>query len=675
MIGVAYNNMAETSVAVPVSISSEPDGGLSSPAPANRREFRGGFSSSICDIFRDPSRRTDCCSIACCGVLSSDRNRYLLFGELPPPLWRRLLMYLIIPALFIASLNYFAVEVKIPANGSSYGNNDQQGDNGDTTTIKVAPLPLRLAFYAYLIFLGIRGRIEKRKTRTEIMKKLYRERAEARGEAVVDPNQVTRYIHQHRLDVIRAHSSYSCCYAHDLPLDDNNEFEDAVEEDSCSRFWDCLSKTFWNACCGMWCQCCSACAIAQEEREIERLTGNLEPKMDYITFEPFSEYFPAIQHLNETQTRSFVQHAKAISKLSVKLLKNLAAVLAILVLFALSDIDKNFTFANMIVLLLTLCQAFFLEYLIWWRWNRFDISFDSVIKFFACGFLLTTPMAMIFELVVSIVTGLISMVAMIFILVEDSELLDKLQTDPKHAMKDLAVAHPALFIFSLFLNAFVIAALCEEMIKYFGYWMVVTPDLLPQKRSNDTNNENGGNTPNTKSVRSTGSGITVAMCSVALGFACCENLLYVFGYTPSQSLGVEIQTLIARSIFPVHPLCAAIQSIGVCRRDLEGQRGVGIGRIISPAILLHGSFDFVLMVAAYLQQVEKIKEGNDDDSDIPKEDDSDAVMSEEDIPTLVFSFGMVLVGYIYYVWQSRAQTKRFIAMDRTAAVDESSTLV
>ena len=149
----------------------------------------------------------------------------------------------------------------------------------------------------------------------------------------------------------------------------------------------------------------------------------------------------------------------------------------------------------------------------------------------------------------------------------------------------------------------------------------------------------------------------------------------MFGYTPSQSLGVEIQTLIARSIFPVHPLCAAIQSIGVCRRDLEGQRGVCIGRIISPAILLHGSFDFVLMVAAYLQQVQKIKEGNDDDSDIPKEDDSDAVMSEEDIHTLVFSFGMVLVGYIYYVWQSRAQTKRFIAIDRNAAVDESSTLV
>ena len=436
-------------------------------------------------------------------------------------------MYLIIPALFVASLNYFAVEVTIPANGdstSTYGNNDQK-DDGDTT-IKVAPLPLRLAFYAYLVFLGIRGRIEKRKTRREIMMKLYRERESARGEQV-DPNQMAHYVHQHRLDVYRAHRSCSCCYAQDLPVDDNRGFGDEVEGDFCTRLWDCLSKTFWGGCCGCWCQCCSACAIAQEEREIERLTGNVEPKMDYITFEPFTDYYPAIQYLNENQIRSFVQHAKAISKLSVKLLQNLGGVLAILILFALSDIDKNFTFSNMVVLLLTLCQALFLEYLIFWRWNRFDLSFDSVIKFFACGFLLTTPMAMIFELIVSTVTELLSLVAMIFIVVEDSELVNKLQTDPKHAMKDLAVGYPALFIFFQFLNAFVIAALCEEMVKYFGYWMVVTPDLLPQKRPNNTSDQNEENEVNTKSIRSTGTGITVAMCSVALGFACCEVSYFV----------------------------------------------------------------------------------------------------------------------------------------------------
>lgn len=113
------------------------------------------------------------------------------------------------------------------------------------------------------------------------------------------------------------------------------------------------------------------------------------------------------------------------------------------------------------------------------------------------------------------------------------------------------------------------------------------------------------------------------MVSVALGFACCENLIYVFVYSP-PSLGVEISTLLARSFFPVHPLCAAIQSIGVCKRDLEGDGRYGLGRIISPAVLLHGTFDLVLMLAAYFAQAEKIREGNDDDgtSELPDGDDA-----------------------------------------------------
>jgi hypothetical protein len=273
--------MAEPTIAIPVP-TSEP----AADPPAPRRVFRGGFSTSICHIFRDPTRRTDCCAIACCGVLSSDRNRYLLSGELPPPLWKRLLMYLIIPALFITSLNYFAVEVTIP---SSYGNNDQQqqgGDNGDTTTIKVAPLPLRLAFYAYLIFLGVRGRIEKRKTRSEIMSKLYRERASARGEEV-DPSEMARYLHQHRLDVVRAHSSYSCCYARDVPLDDNNAFEDgAVEEDFCSRFWDCLSKTFWSTCCGMWFNVAVLAQLPKRNVRLKDSQGMLSPRWITSRFSP-----------------------------------------------------------------------------------------------------------------------------------------------------------------------------------------------------------------------------------------------------------------------------------------------------------------------------------------------------------------------------------------------------
>jgi len=136
---------------------------------------------------------------------------------------------------------------------------------------------------------------------------------------------------------------------------------------------------------------------------------------------------------------------------------------------------------------------------------------------------------------------------------------------------------------------------------------------------------------------------------------------------------MEVSTLLARSCFPVHPLCAAIQSIGVCKRDLEGDKRVGVGRIITPAFLLHGTFDFVLMLAAYFQQVETIKEGNDDDANATSTETDDADLASQ-LPALICGLVLVITGYSYYVVQSRAQTRRLIAMDN-AARDQSSLLV
>jgi hypothetical protein len=84
------------------------------------------------------------------------------------------------------------------------------------------------------------------------------------------------------------------------------------------------------------------------------------------------------------------------------------------------------------------------------------------------------------------------------------------------------------------------------------------------------------------------------MVTVALGFACAENLHYVFVYSP-PGLDMEIITLVVRCMFPVHPLCAALQSIGVCRRELEQQQlptvqRDGLGRIIFPAYMLQPRF-------------------------------------------------------------------------------------
>ena len=278
----------------------------------------------------------------------------------------------------------------------------------------------------------------------------------------------------------------------------------------------------------------------------------------------------------------------------------------------------------------------------------------------------------------STLSSIIVLVAATFVIAADSELANELATDPETGMKHLMVNHPGLFIFIQFVNAYCVAALVEEMVKCFGYRMVVTPDLIQggSHATTNTNNSDGGaaeaSDENPKSLKSTGAGITVAMVSVALGFACCENLIYIFVYSP-PSLDIEVATLFARSMFPVHPLCAAIQSIGVCRRDLEKDKRFGLGRIIFPAILLHGTFDFVLMLAAYFQQRDAIKEGNEDGGEEDAQnDDSEDIVSQ--LPSLIIGLMLVITGYNYYVVQSRAQNRRLIALDNVST-EQSSPLV
>ena len=99
--------------------------------------------------------------------------------------------------------------------------------------------------------------------------------------------------------------------------------------------------------------------------------------------------------------------------------------------------------------------------------------------------------------------------------------------------------------------------------------------------------------------------LTTGMISVAVGLACAENFLYVFllggtGGGDSQGVKEEWIVLFFRSIFPVHALAAAMQSTNMIRKFVEctgdaNDHRIGIGRIILPAVVLHGSFDAVLL--------------------------------------------------------------------------------
>ena len=106
-----------------------------------------------------------------------------------------------------------------------------------------------------------------------------------------------------------------------------------------------------------------------------------------------------------------------------------------------------------------------------------------------------------------------------------------------------------------FLQSYIVAALTEELGKYYGYWMCEHPDFLnpddlehicssdgdfgesnePENyHTNETDIAARSSQKERRTLKAHGSAITVAMVATATGFACCENLLYVFVYTPGN---------------------------------------------------------------------------------------------------------------------------------------------
>ena len=119
-------------------------------------------------------------------------------------------------------------------------------------------------------------------------------------------------------------------------------------------------------------------------------------------------------------------------------------------------------------------------------------------------------------------------------------------------------------------------------------------------------------------------------------------------------------------------MCAAIQSIGICRRDVEGDHKFQLGRSIFPAVLLHGSFDFVLI---FMQLVSKVKDLGSEGNDTGNEEDEDVEIDlSQVIISLILPVSFVLVGVYYYICSSRAQKDRLDALDRDN-VDRDSLLV
>ncbi|KAL7576415.1 hypothetical protein ACA910_018219 [Epithemia clementina (nom. ined.)] len=377
---------------------------------------------------------------------------------------------------------------------------------------------------------------------------------------------------------------------------------------------------------------------------------------------------------------------------------------------------RVFGWPDFLVYLAVWIQSLFLTAVLVYLCNRpgpTHLSLDAMIKFFAVGFGLSTALAIVWEMVLGLlaraVVGLVMAMAGVDVVVDgngysssdsDSDshwrtygadsfartVLGKTESD--NYLRSFGHAHPIFYTVYLAFCSFVLAAFVEESCKYFGYRMVEHPDFMTQREieeamtvviqqgdDDDDDDEEAEElrrqnnilrrrqqqeldfSKQKKSVQSLGAAITCAMVCVAMGFTCCENLVYIFIYSGS-SIGMEISVLVARSLFPVHPLAAALQSIRVIERDVEVTRTAKLGKILTPAVLFHGSYDFFILWIDFLSE---------------RHDGNYLVKNAELAGALSFIVSAVVIGLaiVYFLIASSRQRARLQVTDASVVSGQS----
>lgn len=501
------------------------------------------------------------------------------------------------------------------------------------------------------------------------------------------------------------------CYPVDQMQDPSAEEQ---EPDCMNGGYRLLSKMCCGFCCRLWVQCFSICALAQEAREARLLLPPKDQRVDYLTHQPFEEYYRDVYFLRRRWKSShgkshgygWKSHFAALSKLSRYILTTFFMVTVIIIVTEWLNPLAVFSWADACVLMMTFVQSFIVLGIFHGFFHKSDLSLDAVIKFFAAGFVIATPMAFLMEvIVVNIFMSLYYVFALVVMLIDNDGVGSWFYNHYRY-----------LLVVGDIIQAFLVAAASEEICKYYAFRCVEHPDLIfltgldrSKQHIQAANKVGGGDaypfssnnasamecrvgtfetsllkTPGkgpknhrgispsirrrfsfgskkeleqdmeeeeVRTVRQRAAAVTIAMISTAVGLACAENFIYVF-FLSGNNTQEEITMLLFRSIFPVHALCAGIQSIGVIRKFLEeGEegKGVGVGKIVLPSIILHGTFDSVLMMIN--SYIDFVSDSDDDGFTQP-----DLVYLNIIAACCVTS--VMLIGTIWYWRQNRQQKAR-----------------
>lgn len=270
----------------------------------------------------------------------------------------------------------------------------------------------------------------------------------------------------------------------------------------------------------MLCQLGGVCGMAQESREIE--SALLPPayrRLDYVSMQPMLAYFENIYNQRwrqfNTLNTSGVDGPQAVgpfqplegswfpplSGLSITILQGWVALTVWLGIWSVvgpifwTQMVKGdgrrhfFSVPDYVVYLASwlVCLGTFtvVVYLVQRR-RPLELSVDSMIKYFASGFVLSTTLAIFYELVVGLILRLMILIYMSLLginVVEDREysmewmrqplsqgfaggpsrIYTAAAADGEDYLPVFGRDHPVIYSIYLFLNAFVLAALVEEV--------------------------------------------------------------------------------------------------------------------------------------------------------------------------------------------------------------------
>jgi len=608
---------------------------------------------------------------------------------------------------------------------------------------------IRMALlFAFLLFLGVLGRRRRMRTRFYLVRARAQEDHLYYASSDVTQKRVAfEDTRENQYEGACSHTLCGCYPVDEAVRPDQEEEEVKVSdvgiiklkkkphhEDSVARGFNCFMASCCGVLCKCWFQCLSICALAQEAREIRLLLPPRYQRIDFITHQPFHEYQTSVRDLRLgwmgkiERLNGFAPHYNALSRLSRYILVISTVALLALVLTLLFNPRAAFSWQDAVVLAATFAQSFLVLFFVHWIFHKSDLSLDAVIKLFAAGFLIAVPSAFFFEgLLVNIVLFSAWGVYEFFALCMGEQFTDFIFDHWR-----------IVWIVGELFNAYVVAAITEELCKYYTFRAVEHPDLvfltgltrdqhdedavdgglvkypfgshqvqvhnkdtieevasMRSYRSTDSRKSRSSRRSRTKeALLNVGSGIddedfkddvqevrsyrqmamaiTTGMISVAVGLACAENFLYVFVLGGAMANDNDAEehhrgdvteawiVLFFRSIFPVHALAAAMQSINMIRKFVEtseddGHR-IGVGRIILPAVILHGTFDAVLMGINIFIEIAWDNYLEEHEGKIGEDQPYNAVVLN--IVAWMSITGVMLAGIIWYFRENRKQRIR-----------------